>query len=414
MRVRLALAALACVACCACRAPEPAAPAAPPAPTAESPELPAPASTEDARFTLARRGALEGSGALQAWAFGAGGRVARVDRAGALSLEQFYASAERGSWRVHGDVIEAPDGVVGAAWAGPVAATLHTGTRPNPEAPATDGVLNLWHLDAPTQHDQVPLTGAPVDVFLDTERSRAWVLTRVGREGRLAVVSLAEGEVGRTTLQRVRRPRPGVDHVHPASGQLAVISFDERAAYVFGLARPALLQRVALDARPATALFGVDGALLVAPANQAIARTIDLDHGADGQVNPLPSPMTRWALGADDASVYGVAAGASSVHRFAWPYLQERRVRDAWPEVSHRVLPIAVAATEAALFVADAAPGASRLWALDPDTLEVRASVPLPATPADVVAFEGDALVVFPESGAVLRFGLVAEDAQGV
>ena len=27
---------------------------------------------------------------------------------------------------------------------------------------------------------------------------------------------------------------------------------------------------------------------------------------------------------------------------------------------------------------------------------------------------KGDALVVFPESGAVLRFGLVAEDAQGV
>ena len=160
-----------------------------------------------------------------------------------------------------------------------------------------------------------------------------------------------------------------------------MINFDERAAYVFGLARPALLQRVALDARPATALFGVDGALLVAPANQAIARTIDLDHGADGQVNPLPSPMTRWALGADDASVYGVAAGASSVHRFAWPYLQERRVRDAWPEVSHRVLPIAVAATEAALFVADAAPGASRLWALDPATLEVRRAYRSPRRP---------------------------------
>ena len=43
--------------------------------------------------------------------------------------------------------------------------------------------------------------------------------------------------------------------------------------------------------------------------------------------------------------------------------------------------------------------------------LPERSSAPLPATPADVVAFEGDVLVVFPELGAVLRFGLVAEDA---
>lgn len=375
-----------------------------PASAVEAPTLADPETSVTASLDVVA--SLEAIGRLQAWALGEGGRVLRVDANGALHLEQFYASAAQGAWRVHGDTIDPATGVVGGAWTGPLAATLHAGTPPSPEAPALDGVLNLWFLADTPRHEQADLPGAPVDVFLDLDHERAWVLTRRGREGSIHAVSLSASALGDIEFSAsVDRGPVGIE-ADPTNNQLAVPSHDGRAVHVFALSPPALQARIDLDTRPTNVLFGPDGVLLTAPANAPQARTVDLDHGADGQVNPLPKAITRWTPTLDGSAVFGVAAGAASVHRFSWPYLQEQRVRDTWPGVEHRALPLAVVATPNALFVADASPGASHLWALHPDTLEVLARAPLTDAPAALQAFEGDVLVAFPGSGAVQRFAL--------
>lgn len=328
------------------------------------------------------------------------GVVARVVN-DVLTLDRL--DADGSTARIAEQPLEGPGDLVRVELQLPWAAALRVDRPEAPDQPALSGTLETVFFGGLPRATTRSLPGAPVDLWIADPPTHAWVLVRRGREGELLRYELGAEAADAPDVRLGVSTSPVALYPSDDGSVLLVPCFDGRAVHVVDVASGTELHRVGVDVRPTTAWLTGDTLTVAAP-NAAQARVVDLAHGSDGQVAPLPFVPTAWTHG--PAGVFATAAGPGAVVRLEAPWLEVVASREALgPEA--QVIPMALRAIGELLWIADGAPAAPALWVLDAETLAVRGRVALEGAPSVVDVAGEDLVTLSPVTGAAARWRAV-------